>query len=443
MKRLAAAAVATVAIGLCTVAAWLVLKPAPPVALDEASKREVLQGYRRLAHLSYEAAYHSADRLKSSVLQLLAQPSQENLQAARQAWRLAHRDYSETEAFRFGNWIVDEWEINVNAWPVDEGLLDYVADGYAASPTNPLARHNLVSRRDIAVNGITLDTERLDWTQLKFIHGGSAVEANVVLGYHAIEFLLWGQDLRPTEAGAGQRPWTDFALDQTACTSGSNAAPAEHCQRRRRLLQAMTEHLYTQLGDMALQWAGNSPASYGLHIVSGDADQGLRRMLYSLIRLAGDEMAGERMHVALLTHAPEEEQDCFSDDSHQSAYHNAVGIQNIYFGRFQKAGYREGESYQAPLSLAALARRVDAPLAAQIEQALADTERVMDKLRQQGESGQTFDLLIQPGNARGAQQIEQAMAALQAQAALMEQLGARLGLGPLNPRGAGAEPASR
>lgn len=440
MKRLAAAAVA---IGLCTVAGWLVLKPAPQAVPDEASKREVLQGYRTLAHWSYEAAYHSVDRLKARVLQLLAQPSQENLQAARQAWRAAHRDYSETEAFRFGNWIVDEWEVNVNAWPVDEGLLDYVASGYAASPTNPLARHNLVSRRDIAVNGITLDTERLDWTQLKFIHGGSAVEANVVLGYHAVEFLLWGQDLRPTTPGAGERPWTDFALDQTACTSGPDAAPSEHCQRRRRLLQAMTEHLYTQLGDMALNWAGNSPASYGLHIVSGDVDEGLRRMLYSLIRLAGDEMAGERMQVALLTHAPEEEQDCFSDDSHQSAYHNAVGIQNIYFGRFQKAGYREGEAYAAPLSLAALARQVDAPLAEQIEQALATTERALATVRREGERGQTFDLLIQPSNKAGAQLLGQAMVALQAQTQLLEQLGERLGLAPLNPRAASATPSRR
>lgn len=438
MKRLA---VALLAVAICLALGWLATTPTPQAGVDEASKRQVLQGYRRLAHWSYEAAYHSTGRLKSRIVELLAEPSQSNLLLAQQAWREAHRDYSQTEAFRFGNWIVDDWEGGVNAWPVDEGLLDYVADPYAASPTNPLARHNLVSRRDIEVNGITLDATRLDWTQLKFIHGGSHVEANVVLGYHAIEFLLWGQDLRQTVVGAGQRPWTDFSSDASLCTSGTQTAPLEHCQRRRRLLQVMVEHLYAQLGDMALNWAGNSPTSYGLHLVSGDVDEGLRRMLFGLIRLAGDEMAGERMQVALLTHAPEEEQDCFSDDSHQSAYHNAVGIQNVYYGRYRNAGYRNGEGYQAPASLAALARQVDAPLAARIEQALADTERVLATLRQQGEGGQPFDLLIQPGNAAGAQRVEQAMAALQAQAQQLEALGERLALGPLNPRAASSQAA--
>ncbi|MES2685071.1 MAG: imelysin family protein [Pseudomonadota bacterium] len=440
MKRLALTALA---VAICLALGWMVAAPGPQAAVDAASKRELLQGYRQLAHRSYEAAYHSAGRLKTRIAALLAEPSESKLRQAQQAWREAHRDYSQTEAFRFGHWIVDEWETAVNAWPVDEGLLDYVGDPYAASPTNPLARHNLVSRSSIRVNGLSLDATRLDWAQLKFIHGGSDVEANVVLGYHAIEFLLWGQDRRQTEAGAGQRPWTDFADERGTCTSGPQAAAPEHCQRRRRLLQIMVEHLYQQLGDMALHWAGNSPTSYGLHIVSGDADEGLRRLLFSLIRLSGDEMAGERMQVALLTHAPEEEQDCFSDDTHQSAYHNALGIQNIYYGRHQNRGYKNGEGYQAAVSLAALARRLDAPLAERIEQALAETEQVLARIRQEGENGQPFDLLIQPGNAAGAQRIQQAITALQAESQLLEQLGERLALGPLNPRAASSEPAIR
>lgn len=435
MKPLAAAAAALEFIA-CLLLDWRLAVPATQAGVNEASKRQVVQGYRRLAHWSYEASYHSAGRLKSRIADLLAVPSEASLLAAREAWRQAHRDYSQTEALRFGNWIVDDWEGAVNAWPVDEGLLDYVAADYAASPTNPLARHNLVASRPIEVNGIQLDTDRLDWTQLKFIHGGSEVEANVVLGYHAIEFLLWGQDPHRNTPGAGQRPWTDFVPEMPSCSSGPQAAAVEHCQRRRRLLQLMAEHLYSQLGEMTLHWAGNSPTSYGLHIASGDVDEGLRRMLFGLIRLAGDEMAGERLQVALLTHAPEEEQDCFSDDTHQSAYHNALGLQNLYYGRYQNAGYKNGEAYAAPLSLAALAHRVDAALAERIDLAFAETERALSRIRQLGEDGQTVDLLIQPGNAEGAALLNAAMQALQRQSQQLEQLGERLALGGLNPRAA-------
>jgi len=428
---------ALASVSLCLAAAvFYSTKPSAAVSAHGAvAKREVLRGYRRLGHRSFEAAYHSAGQLKTQIKRLLANPSDEALLTARQAWRDAHRDYSRTEVFRFGNWIVDDWETSVNAWPVDEGLLDYVDRSYEASPTNPLARQNLVSQPDIQVGGITISANTLDWAQLKFIHAGSDNESNVVLGYHAIEFLLWGQDLHRSEPGAGQRPWTDYSAAAEGCTSGIAPAPVEHCRRRRQLLQTMAEHLYSQLATMTLDWAGNSPTSYGLHIAEGDVDEGLRRMLFGIIRLAGDEMAGERMRVALLTHAPEEEQDCFSDDTHQSLYNNAVGIQNIYYGHYQNDRYQSGEHYQAPLSLAALARRVDDALADQIDEAILRTQLALSAIQRLGEGGQTFDLLIRPGQPEGRRAIEKAIEALQAQSQLFEQLGGRLGFeNSLNPQ---------
>lgn len=38
------------------------------------------------------------------------------------------------------------------------------------------------------------------------LHMLDGVQANVATGYHAIEFLLWGQDLNGTNPGAGNRP---------------------------------------------------------------------------------------------------------------------------------------------------------------------------------------------------------------------------------------------
>lgn len=402
---------------------------AAPETVDPAAQmRAVVRSYRHLAHLSYETAYHSAGRLRRHIQALTAQPSAQRLAAARHAWRDARVDYAQTEVFRFGNWIVDDWETSINAWPVDEGVLDYVTADYAASPGNPLARHNLVSAASVTIDGITLQTDPVSWPQLKFIHGGSDVEANVVLGYHAIEFLLWGQDHNPN--GPGQRPWTDF--DGAACTSGPHAAPAAHCRRRGRLLGLMAEHLYSELGRMTLNWAGNNPGSYGLHLAEGDVKEGLRRMLFGMIRLAGDELAGERMQVALLSHAPEEEQDCFSDDTHQSLYFNARGIANIYFGRYIRPG---GVSpYAAASSLATLAESLDPELAATLLTRFDTVETVMAEIRRHGQQGATFDRLIEPGNTAGHALMTEGIAALQALGVALESLAVRLELGPINPQ---------
>lgn len=396
--------------------------------------RDIIIGYRRIASASYEAANHSASRLTIATRAFLAAPSAAGLAELRALWRLARVDYSQTEVFRFGNWVVDDWEGTVNAWPVDEGILDYVnTSAYEASDTNPLARHNLVANANITVGGIPIEAKHLNWTQLKFIHGGSEHESNVVLGYHAIEFMLWGQDLNRETIGSGQRPWTDYAAD-AACTSGSQPAPVLHCQRRRQLLLTMTEHLQESLRKMTLTWAGSGPASYGEFLEVGDVQEGLRRMLFGMIRLAGDEMAGERMQVALLSGAPEEEQDCFSDDTHQSAYYNAVGIQNIYYGRYENPRYRDGFSYQSPVSMAQLARHTDTDLAVKIDQAFINVEQALADIKQQGEAGQTFDLLIRPDNVQGQRMLQQAITELQTLSGLLEQLGYTIGLQQLNPQ---------
>ena len=49
-----------------------------------------------------------------------------NLRKLKTSWLEARKVYQQTEVFRFGNPIVDDWEGKVNAWPLDEGLIDYV-----------------------------------------------------------------------------------------------------------------------------------------------------------------------------------------------------------------------------------------------------------------------------------------------------------------------------
>ena len=185
----------------------------------------------------------------------VAEPSPEALQAARAAWLEARVPYQQTEAYRFGNPIVDDWEGRVNAWPLDEGLID---DVVAGGPTD----ENAYAGLDVLANPtFTLSGQEVDATEITpallrdTLHEADAVEADVATGYHAIEFLLWGQDLNGTGPGAGERPWTDYARGDD-CTGG-------HCDRRADYLTAATDLLVSDLEWMVGQWAEDGSCARG------------------------------------------------------------------------------------------------------------------------------------------------------------------------------------
>ncbi len=91
---------------------------------------DLLDTYADIAEASYGDSLTAARALQEAVGTLIAAPSPEALQAAREAWQAARVPYQQTEVFRFGNPIVDDWEGRVNAWPLDEGLIDYVDGAY-------------------------------------------------------------------------------------------------------------------------------------------------------------------------------------------------------------------------------------------------------------------------------------------------------------------------
>jgi putative iron-regulated protein len=100
-------------------------------AFAQTDAAAVVDAYGDIAEAMYADALAAADDLQKAVDTLIAAPTEENLAAAREAWLAARPPYQQTEAYRFGNAIVDDWEGKVNAWPLDEGLIDYVdADLY-------------------------------------------------------------------------------------------------------------------------------------------------------------------------------------------------------------------------------------------------------------------------------------------------------------------------
>lgn len=375
--------------------------------------RAVLETYADIALAGYEDSLETAKALDQAVQRLLAAPSAGSLAAVRQAWIAARVPYQQTEAFRFGNPIVDDWEGRVNAWPLDEGLIDYVDAAYGTeSDTNAYYTANIIANPSIKVGGREVDatdiTPQLISQTLQEIGG---IEANVASGYHAIEFLLWGQDLNGTGPGAGERPHTDY--DTAACTGGN-------CGRRGDYLSAATELLIVDLMEMVGNWQEGGEARATL--LDGDPKDGLAAMLTGLGSLSYGELAGERMKLGLMLHDPEEEHDCFSDNTHNSHYYDALGIRNVYLGRYERI---DGTIVEGP-GLSDLVKAADPALDTEMRGKLDVTLAAMQVIRDRAEAGEAYDQLIGEGNAEGNAIVQAAIDALIDQTRTIERIIAAL-----------------
>jgi putative iron-regulated protein len=383
-------------------AAAVALVALPATAFAATSERDVLSHYADLAHAVYEDSLISARTLQGAVNQFVAEPTEANLAAARDAWVAARVPYQQSEVYRFGNAIVDDWEGKVNAWPLDEGLIDYVAASYGAmSEENPGYRANVVASASFDFSGETVDASSITKALLAdTLHELGGVEANVATGYHAVEFLLWGQDLNGTGPGAGTRPASDF--DPANCSWGN-------CDRRAAYLQTATDLLIDDLAWMTAQWAQGGEAREGL--VGGDPTQGLATIFTGMGSLSYGELAGERMQLGLLLHDPEEEHDCFSDNTHYSHYYDALGIRNIYLGEYKRI---DGSAVKGP-GLSALVGATAAGVDKELRSQLNATMAAMGELVKSAKGGEAYDQMIGEGNAKGNALVQAAIEALTSQ----------------------------
>jgi putative iron-regulated protein len=366
----------------------LMLSGTTAMAAGMASQTAVLDNYANIAEAKYADSLATAKALQSAVAALVASPSAENLEAAKKAWLAARVPYQQTEVFRFGNAIVDDWEGKVNAWPLDEGLIDYVDASYGGpSDENAAAALNVVANPTFTLAGETVDATRITTALLEeTLQEADGIEANVATGYHAIEFLLWGQDLNGHGAGAGARPWTDYAAGD-ACTGGN-------CDRRGEYLSVATELLVSDLEWITAQWAEGGDVRNELLTNEG---AGIVAMLTGMGSLSYGEQAGERMRLGLMLNDPEEEHDCFSDNTHNSHYYDGLGVQNVYLGSYTRI---DGSVVSGP-SLSDLVSAKDAELDAEMKGKLSDTMKALGAIKTAAEAGFAYDQMLERGNAGG------------------------------------------
>lgn len=401
--------------------------PAAAGKIDEAAAKAVVAHYADIVYAVYSDAESTAKTLQTAVDAFLAKPNAETLNAAKAAWVAARVPYLQSEVFRFGNTIIDDWEGQVNAWPLDEGLIDYVDKSYEHALGNPGASANIIANTEVQVGEDKVDVKDITPEKLAGLNELGGSEANVATGYHAIEFLLWGQDLNGTGPGAGNRPASDY-LEGAGATGGHN-------DRRRAYLKSVTQLLVNDLEEMVGNWKPNVADNYRATLEAEPAESGLRKMLFGMGSLSLGELAGERMKVSLEANSPEDEQDCFSDNTHNAHFYDAKGVRNVYLGEYT----RVDGTKMTGASLSSLIAKADPAADTALKADLADTEAKIQVMVDHANKGEHYDQLIAAGNTAGNQIVRDAIAALVKQTGAIEQAAGKLGISDLNPDSADHE----
>ena len=258
--------------------------------------------YANLVSHYYNKVALKTETLNKSIIKFIENPNAYNLNVAKKRWIEARIVYGITEAFRFYGGPIDGVnkygeegpEGLINAWPLNEAYIDYVKG-------NPSA--GIINDKSIEINKETIIAANM-----------SEDDADVSTGWHAIEFLLWGQDFSLETAGT--REYTDYISNNDVNN------------RRRDFLLSAGSLLLEQVNWLANEWAENGE---GKKAFLAKKDPG-GAILTGIATLAGFELSSERIATALDSGDPEDEHSCFSDQTHNDVKANFNGIKNVYLG---------------------------------------------------------------------------------------------------------------
>ncbi len=351
----------------------------PPANLSAA-----IETYANIVRASYEDSLEAAEALDTAIDAFLASPTEQTLIAARTAWLASREPYLQTEVYRFYDGPIDNPtdgpEGLLNAWPMDEAFVDYVEGDASAG----------------VINAIT-SVPNIDASTLEGLNEAEGNEANVATGYHPIEFLLWGQDL--SETGPGERAHTDY-VEGPGGTVG-----VENEDRRGDYLATVSDLLRTHLTQVRDAWAADTTGNFRESFESADPLESFEQILTGMIVLSGFETAGERLQTALDSGDQEDEHSCFSDNTHRDMVGDALGIQNVYEGRYTRLDDSEVTGTSVYDVVAEVNKDLADQLRTQINASVAAAEALQPP----------FDQEIAPSNSAGNERVRVLITALRAQ----------------------------
>jgi len=362
----------------------------------------ILDAYANIALANYGDTLKDAKSLKTAIDTFAKDPSEENLENTKKAWLKARESYGQTEAFRLSNgpidaedgWIAETYgslEGQINAWPLDENMIDYTIDAKGEKTSGNIidteGSFNPGGEESTAVDVTNITVDAIASLNE---NGG---DANVASGYHAIEFLLWGQDqdysnflkdaITNGALQAGNRPLSDFTSDKNA-------------KRRLAYLQVASEKIINDLELVSSAWEKNVDGTKGLYQAALknqlkgenaskniDSKEALKQIIAGLGVFIKSELANERIAVAVLTPSEEDEHSCFSDNTHRDITNNYLGFKNILTATYN--GKKYGKS---------LLDALDKETKTRIEKQMASIEAKIKSINEVANTKEHFDYQI-------------------------------------------------
>ncbi len=366
-------------------------KASDNVASDISQRQEIVTAYSQIALANYEDIGLKIQILQASVDALIQAPSQATLDAARLAYRNTRIYYELSEGYRFYGGPIDNpvtgREGHINSWPLDESFIDYTRDDSKSGIINNPAKYPVI------------DINLLDSLNQ------AAGETSISTGFHAIEFLLWGQDFYAD--GPGRRSYKDYDhLDSVT----------SYPTRRSAYLVAVTQLIARDFQAIAQAW--KSDASYPRNFNSaGNQDKSLGLILTGIGKFAKGELSGERMTVAYNTRAQEDEQSCFSDLSLEDFKYGQQSISNIFTGKYTRM---DNTTISSKSSIESLLKTKDIAIHDKLLRAMDQAKDAIDAIPY------PFDQAIQ--STEGRVKVEAAIQAIRAEADLIVQTANTLGI---------------
>ncbi|MBS1682051.1 MAG: hypothetical protein JST48_10080 [Bacteroidetes bacterium] len=379
---------------------------------------QLVNNYSNILEAGYEDAYNSALTMQSKINAFISSPSAENLREAQNAWLAAREPYMQTEMSRFYGGPIDgnNGDGLINSWPLDEGYIDYLSgDSHG---------HSRYPNPDFSVGIINMPVQFPEITTDILVNnnqpdGGTTNQngdnVSVSVGYHAIEFLLWGQDDTPAiDKIPGQRAYKDYI--------NTAEATAPNGSRRAVYLQTVTQLVIDNLKELVDAWAPNS--NNYRKTFEANPTTAIANMFNGIGRLAKGELAGERMGVPLVLHAQEQEHSCFSDNTHRDLILDMQGIVNSYYGTYT----RTDKTVVSGLGLSDFVKALNASDDTQMKTLLSNAQSSLKTI----EDHKPFDWLIDGNNASGNEMVQKAVTDVSAVADWISQIAHDLKLSQVN-----------
>ena len=321
------------------------------------------------AYTSLSRANRSAQVMDSKLASFMHHPNPMSQEEITQSWRQAYDDFLASLIFAYlpiqdpPDWhtqriAYSDLLVQLDSWPIEGGYIDYI-QGYPFSGI---------------VNDLTLV---IDEKNIRSQHGFTD-PSNASLGYHAIEFMFWGQE--------GKRSAHDFFPQENTAPVPINDAeeslhnddeqdindeglrhageslhiPQNH-NRRRQYTKLLSEILQKDLHRIQRRWEVSS-GYYAQLLQQSSPENTLQAALIAGQRFISEELLQKRFQ---LTSSE------FSNSSQQDLLALLMGLESWYLPKDEE---------QQEASLGFMMQQADSQIATDFIQSLATTKSCIEKM---------------------------------------------------------------